>query len=354
MLTRNVQVYLKTTETCNLDCKHCFTSGSNGAKVFFNPNKTLNFLHRLARDVPHLESLRIMFHGGEPMLAPLKDMREVHRYTQDLVKDVSYGMQTNLVYPLTDKRREFFKDVLYRDGWGSSWDYDIRFKTKKHLEMYEQNSRILNLEDGHMTTMIISITKGLIANMEPIQVMEYARDLGYKYILFERITSDGNAKKNSDIIPSNAEQDAYMKKMWDQCLEFKTYEWIGNMLMSEFAKALVNNQHTANRCRNCEQSLITINATGTISGCPNTAPIDYWGHIDHNIKDMLQSKKRLKTIACEVQRDERCYTCPAFSVCNGDCHQLSWDDDYCPAPKKIWTTALKEQDYDTYKKLILN
>jgi len=354
MLTENVQIYLKTTETCNLNCEHCFTSGSNGAKIFFNPDKTLNFLHRLSRDVPYLKSLRIMFHGGEPMLAPLQDMRDIHKHAQNLVDDVSFGMQTNLVYPLTDKRREFFKDILYRDGWGSSWDYDIRFKDKKHLELYERNSKILNLEDKHMTTMIVSITKELIINKEPIEIMEYAKSLGYQYILFERITSDGNAKKNSNIIPSNAEQDAWLLKMWHQCIEYKTHEWIGNMLMSEIAKALVNVQHTANRCRECEQSLLTINADGTISGCPNTAPVDYWGHIDHNIKDMLKSKQRVKTIACEVQRDPRCYTCPAFSVCNGDCHQLAWDDDYCPAPKKIWAEGLRNKDYNTYKKLILN
>ena len=183
--------------------------------------------------------------------------------------------------------------------------------------------------------------------------MEYAKSLGYSYILFERITVDGNAKKNSDIIPSNTDQDAWLLKMWNQCIEQKTYEWIGNMLMSEFATAVVNRQHTANRCRDCEQSLITINANGSIAGCPNSAPIDYWGHIDNNIKDMLSSEKRLEIIGCETQRDPRCYTCPAFEVCNGDCHQLSWDGDVCPAPKSIWKKALVDKDYDTYKQLIL-
>ena len=353
IISSNIQVYLKTTETCNLNCKHCFTSGSQGAKIFFDPNKTINFFYRLKRDLPNLNGVRIMFHGGEPMLAPLKDMYDVYESTKDLFPDTSFGLQTNLVYTLTNARRQFFYDVLLEHGFGSSWDYDIRFANPQQLQLYEHNSKILNFEDGHRSTMIVSITKKLIENKEPIEIMEYAKSLGYSYILFERITVDGNAKKNSDIIPSNTDQDAWLLKMWNQCIEQKTYEWIGNMLMSEFATAVVNRQHTANRCRDCEQSLITINANGSIAGCPNSAPIDYWGHIDNNIKDMLSSEKRLEIIGCETQRDPRCYTCPAFEVCNGDCHQLSWDGDVCPAPKSIWKKALVDKDYDTYKQLIL-
>jgi radical SAM protein with 4Fe4S-binding SPASM domain len=303
--------------------------------------------------MPHVTATRIMFHGGEPMLAPVKDMYDVYHATKEVFEDTSFGMQTNLVYPLTEEKRKFFLDVLLEYGFGTSWDYDIRFTNPNHLKLYEENSKILNFEDGHHTTMIVSITKKLIENKEPIEIMEYAKSLGYSFILFERITSDGNAKQNSDIIPTNLEQDAWLHKMWNQCIEHKTYEWIGNMLMSELATALVNRQHNGNRCRNCEQSLLTINADGTIAGCPNTAPVDYWGHIDHNINDMLASKKRLEIIGCETQRDPRCYTCPAFEVCNGDCHQLSWDGDVCAAPKSIWKEALKESDYETYKKLIL-
>jgi MoaA/NifB/PqqE/SkfB family radical SAM enzyme len=38
--------YLKTTETCQLNCKHCFTNGINGKKIYFNHNKTVDFIKR--------------------------------------------------------------------------------------------------------------------------------------------------------------------------------------------------------------------------------------------------------------------------------------------------------------------
>ena len=41
MLKNDIMVYVKTTETCNLNCDHCFTSGTRGAKIYFNPDKVL-------------------------------------------------------------------------------------------------------------------------------------------------------------------------------------------------------------------------------------------------------------------------------------------------------------------------
>ena len=36
---KNAMIYLKTTETCQLDCSHCFTSGSLGRKIYFDVDK---------------------------------------------------------------------------------------------------------------------------------------------------------------------------------------------------------------------------------------------------------------------------------------------------------------------------
>ena len=38
---KDLMIYLKTTETCNLNCAHCFTSGVNGRKIYFNTDKLL-------------------------------------------------------------------------------------------------------------------------------------------------------------------------------------------------------------------------------------------------------------------------------------------------------------------------
>ncbi len=343
-----MQIYIKTTETCNLNCDHCYTSGRDGKKIFFNPSKTLAFLHRLKRAKPDVKQMKILFHGGEPMLAPIKDLWDIY-HNANLWEQTDFSVTTNLAYPMTEEKAYFFETIT-TGGMASSYD-SMRFRDNDRAKaMFERNSKILNRKIP-MTLMVSLDTE--IMKQTPKEILDYAISLGYRYLLFERITSDGNAKLNPHIFPRNEDQDQWMYELFRTTIDDKYYDKIGNMFISELASAFVEGVHGGNRCRDCEQTLITVNADGTISGCPNTAPRDHWGHIDMDVPTMLASPKREDVIMCEATRDDRCLSCEAFSVCNSDCHQLKWQDDYCPAPKKIWKEMLKENDIDTYRRLIL-
>lgn len=347
----HIQSYVKTTETCNLNCSHCFTSGSHGAKVYFDPDRTADFFKRLARDCPWVKSVRFLYHGGEPFLSGVDSMYRFHELTKDLFENTSYSMQTNLAFELTSDRRRFLSDVIMPHGFGTSWDWDIRFPNEKVRGVWEENVQSL-AQDGHYMTMIVSMTSRLLTETTPKQVIEYASRLGFKHILFERITSDGNAETNRQIIPLNRDLDAWILKMYEESLSGKFYDEIGNMLLHEIATAYVNRDHVANRCRECEQTLLTINADGSIAGCPNTAPKNAWGNINWRVMDSLKSPKRLKTIACETSRNTECYTCPVSDICNGDCYQLGWDEGGCASPKSLFMKMKKEGKVDDYRKFI--
>ena len=67
MLRDDLMFYIKTTETCNLNCSHCYTSGKNGRKLYFNPTHVSHWVNQFASNrTAHFE-----FHGGEPFLAPI-------------------------------------------------------------------------------------------------------------------------------------------------------------------------------------------------------------------------------------------------------------------------------------------
>ena len=97
----NWMFYLKTTETCNLNCKHCFTSGTNGPKVYWNPDKTIKWLKNFRKynfqkhDTAHLE-----LHGGEPFLVPVSEMQYVYDATKNLWEHQSMGITSNLTFKL--------------------------------------------------------------------------------------------------------------------------------------------------------------------------------------------------------------------------------------------------------------
>lgn len=359
MLSKNIQIYLKTTETCNLNCKHCFTSGSNGKKVFFDPIKTSNFLKNLV-EFKKLNSIRIVYHGGEPFLAPIQDLMMSYNLTKGLNCDVTYGIQTNLVFSLTKEKLNFL-DLIKPFGIGTSWDKDIRFGSinsfdvnlkNKQLNLWENNVKKLS-SLGHDITLMVSINEAIL-KMEPFEIINYAHSLGIKYILFERITGNGNANLNPDIFPKNLQIDSWLLKMYTQTIELKLYEKIKNMFLNEIAFSFLKKSHIGNRCRNCEQSLITINADGTLSGCPNSANEKIWGNLSQSIDEIFSSKVRIGAICKELTRNKICLSCPVNDICNGDCYKLPWENDICAAPKSLMQFIKKNNDYSNLEKLIFD
>lgn len=318
---RHLSVYVKTTETCNLNCSHCFTSGINGAKIYFDPVRTANWVNQLDRDTIFYE-----FHGGEPMLASVESMRKFVELTKG--EGVDYGMTTNLVYKLTDEKLEFFDDVLNK-RIGTSWDPTIRFTNDRQRKLWEDNVKLL-VERGYTIKCFVSLSKDVV-NMEPRDIVSYMESLGVRELDFERITMDGNAK--GKMWPSNIELDEWFMRYHNQ---IESRDSIFHVIMENiYAKFEDNNPSRGTWCRDCEQKLLTINADGSIAGCPNTAPHKAYGHIDTPAKEVMKSTGRCDIIIKELNRNPACYSCPVFDVCGSDCHQLEWEGEICPSPKSL-------------------
>jgi radical SAM protein with 4Fe4S-binding SPASM domain len=159
---------------------------------------------------------------------------------------------------------------------------------------------------------------------------------GYSYFYFDVTDLIQEGENSLSVKLTNKELDEWFLLMHKQNLKYGCRDWFENEFLeniySKFENRLLN---LGTFCRDCEQKLFTINADGTIAGCPNSAPEQYYGHITQEIKDLVNSPKRMEIISCETHRDSRCYECPVFQYCGGDCHQLEWQDDVCGAPKSL-------------------
>lgn len=335
---KDLVVYLKTTETCQLNCKHCFTNGTNGRKIYFDPVHTVEWFKKLHNQFPKFNGGSIIFHGGEPFLAPLEDMYYVWEQVSPLWENLSWSCSTNLCYTLTEQHLQFFKTVL-KKGFCTSWDKGIRFSNEKQEQLWRKNLEIL-VNEGHNITLNVSLNKQLLEE-DTDELVRWLDTLGVNYVQFERLTYDGSALENQDIFPMNKELDSWFIKMHDSYTRLKpSYK---DVLLEGVYSSFNSGVHGGVRCRDCEQKIFTINADGLISGCPNSAVGNSFGHISNKIIDLLTSKGRLNNITCETQRDPRCYSCEVFDICNSDCHQLEWQGDVCAAPKTLMRTLKLEQ-----------
>lgn len=338
----NWTFYLKTTETCNLNCSHCFTSGINGAKIYWKPDLIKDWLKRFRdhntreNDTAHCE-----FHGGEPFLAPVSQMREIWDECKDLWPSMSWGITTNLVIKLTDDHIDFIKGPL-ENRLGTSWDPKIRFSNNKQYRLWHSNVKRL-LSEGVTIRLFISVTKDTIAR-EPITLLRWIRRLGVQEVSFERLTNNGSARKFPHIFPTNLEIDEWFLRMHLQSEKAGARHWFENdFLENVYAKFERSLNSCGTFCRDCEEKLFTLNPDGTISGCPNAAPEFQFGHINDDIPSLMKSPKRIINMLEERSRNPKCYTCPVFQFCNGDCHQLSWQGDVCGAPKSLMKHLAKEK-----------
>ena len=222
----NRMIYVKTTETCQLNCKHCFTNGINGAKIYFNPHKTADWVKRLHSEAyKENDTMHFEFHGGEPFLAPVSHMKIFYEETKDLWPNASFGITTNLVLKLTDEHMDFIKGPL-GSRIGTSWDPKIRFENSKQEELWKNNVKML-LDQGVTVKLFISITKDTV-NIEPIELLKWVKDLGVQEMALERLTGNGNALLHPEIFPTNLEQDAWFLKMHQQIEEHNARDWFEN------------------------------------------------------------------------------------------------------------------------------
>lgn len=324
--------YIKTTETCNLNCAHCFTSGQNGKKIYFDPKKVADWVNQIKVFRPEANA-HFEFHGGEPFLAKTEDMWKFYHLTRDVWPQATYGATTNLVYKLTEDKLDLMDNVLNK-RIGTSWDPKIRFANDKQRQLFEDNVKLL-LDRGYTIKLFVSLTRDVVSK-QPIELLEYVNSLGVQELDLERVTSNGYARKNLFVFPRNVELQQWFLKLHEQTVQHGAREWFtNNFLENVYAKFETGFTKGGTFCRDCEQKLFTINADGGISGCPNAAPEEVYGHIDKPAFEVIHAPKRCEIIASELSRDPRCYSCPVYKYCGGDCHQLEWEEDVCPAPKKL-------------------
>jgi radical SAM protein with 4Fe4S-binding SPASM domain len=323
---------VKTTETCNLNCSHCFTSGSSGAKIYFKPNDTSRWIIAISKK-RQSKTQHIEFHGGEPFLAPLRDMYTLYNNVRAVYPLFSFGMTSNLTLKLSDDKLDFIDTVLNK-RIATSWDPDIRWDNSKQYSLWESNIALL-LSRNVKIKLFISLSSSVIAK-DPLDIMKYCRDLGVHEVAFEKITHNGSANNNLDIFPSNIQLDTWIYTLHKRTVEYDARSWFYNeYLESVYTKIETGNTKVGTFCRNCEDKLFTINADGTIAGCPNGALTDYYGTIYDNLNDVLQSNKRIDNIVHEKIIHVDCMMCPVFNICGGDCHRLLWDGTHCPSPKSL-------------------
>ena len=335
-------VYLKTTETCNLDCSHCYTSGSKGRKIFWDIEKVKTWINKLVESLPKNESVHFEIHGGEPFICKTSDLHDVIDFIRSYQRDFTVAITSNLVFNLTEDRLSVLSKL---DGIGTSWDLKGRFENEDQLNLWKNNVRLIKEKFPNIPFCCNTTISTSVILLEDISsLIQMYLDLGFDRLRFEKITLSGNAIINRDVVPTNKQANDFLYRLHLLLKDNPSIRDrldITNMeeIYSKFENRLMN---SGTYFRNCESNLYTINADGTIGGCPNDGPITNYGNITEPIEKINKSDKRIFQIVKESTLYDECYECPLNNYCGGGCYKLHWDETGCPTPKKLLFKIIEE------------
>lgn len=175
-------LYIITTEQCQMNCPFCYTQFVPQFNESFTKNSICASMAAKVIDkgIDGEPFTYVIFHGGEPMLAP-DTILEI----MDLCKTKpEFSVQSNLAFKqLTQEQMKVFARLK---SYGTSYNVD-RFSSNNPVfkQYFENNVKLLN-SIGLEGTVLITITKDQINKQNPYALYEYIKNLGISKVVFER------------------------------------------------------------------------------------------------------------------------------------------------------------------------
>ena len=318
------QIYIKTTNKCNLHCKHCYMARYRNQDTYFDEIQTCNWINNYLQYINDKDIL-ISLHGGEPLLCP----NDKIIYTLDFFRDrnISTGITSNLIFNISDKIDILNK--LYDYTFGAkviktSFDFgDIRFTEKTYNTWFNNVKELKKL--GFVVGVNVCATKETV-NTEVRYFIDKINNFNIDFINFERLTPPAKETLFPNVISFNN----WFVDLYDNynLCNFK----IGNFeqLRDTIRRGIF---YGCNK-RTCTQDVVTINTNGTIGGCPNCSDRVIFTNIYKNAEDYFNSNVKKSQQQKEKTKKINCLACSLYKYCNGDCFQLSWSKD-CWFYKKL-------------------
>lgn len=322
-------VYLKVTNGCNLQCKHCYNE-QEGNHLRMSEDvlsRSVHYIKNFAQ-MHASDTVIVKLHGGEPML--YRTERLLSAVVElSAVPNVTFSVTTNLAYPITDMHLAVFRYMEKVNGKPfvqTSWDYKIRFDTPGQERLWESNVRYL-LSLGFDVQPTITLTNLVLREMEPRHLFDYVSSLGCASLNFERYTENGRGLLY-DFRAPNREVDRWLFNAF--LIYYK--ELYGRFTVPLF-DGVIDSMHgvlTSCRERKCCATTTSINPDGNLGTCPNIAHLSVGNLHGEN------GQKRIMLIRKEAVPNSSCLLCKFYVYCHGECSQLRYDESGCPGMRMIY------------------
>lgn len=343
---------IKPTHVCNLACSYCYNDDERRP---FMDNKTLSRVieqtFSLSKFINKYESVEFIWHGGEPLLAPLSFYNDVIQLQEQHSRGVPYSniIQTNGTL-LKKEHLELFKKHNFQislsiDGTKESHDANRKFKNGKG-SFLKVNSAIRKLKENDFKIgCVLVLNRKNRQNLK--ESYDFFRENGIGFNIIP-LMKGGSANNIFNEISLTQEEyiDAWTS-LYDDWLSASSENYVDVSSFLHTTRSVISG--SCSSCigmSQCGIANISTDPVGDIYPCASLTgnkDICYGNVNEKSLIDIFYSETAIRWRTRPF--NDKCTKCKWFYLCHGGCPSRSYHyyngdytipDHYCKSIKMIY------------------
>lgn len=336
--------------TCNNICTYCYYSENRKQQAIDREKMSLQFAKKIIRDISKNEQgnnskvRRIIWHGGEPLLAGIHFYKEIFNYQKKFKTSFLNSFQTNGEL-ITQEWCDLFKEYKCSVGFSMDGPPKIHDLQRKDKNGFKTSHKVLNgiklCRENRINFGVLCVVTDL-SSKYPKSILNYFQSRGIK--TFDFLPSCNHDKKAVLYSPLSINPhkfSTFMKKIFDYYLEKDdpkiNIRTISNVMLRLFGgRANICNMQ-GNTCG----TFLTIYPDGKVTLCDDydCGIFESLGNIKNESISQIIRGDRFKNARKFVNnRLKKCKNCEVLMVCNGGCprHWNEKESYFCPYYKDFY------------------
>jgi radical SAM protein with 4Fe4S-binding SPASM domain len=359
-----VSVYLKPTNFCNVGCEHCFLSKEVKADKTVMSMEILEaaavFIKDMQKDLgATYKSIgsTIIFHGGEPLMAPISWYESAMEVLENTLKDKhSYAFQSSII-PHKPEFYDFIrKHVNSHVGTSLDWSArKINGSPEKYRELFMK--RVEEYRENK-----IACNPSLVPAKDDLgkekEIIDWFLKNGFSSLQITRFVA---WKYDAPTLPTNAEHSQFLINVFDYLMEkLKKGERVLSVksIHAVIAGILLGiSSDTYSGL--CQTLAFTIEPNGDLGMCPNRISYEEnYGNVLDGWQAFRRNQRRRQWIVKQQMFNlcDKCTGCENIKWCKGNCpissHCVGGKDDDCAGFKMFIDHVRNFISNDEGKKLV--
>ena len=310
-------VIVKPTLNCDLHCRHCYHPITDRPDAVMS----IETFERTVKLVTEgFENSRYIWHGGEPLLAPMSFYKKVFA-----IQKKYYGKNgcDNTIQTsgslLNQRFIEFCKSN--RVNLGVSYEGEFENGLRPDMDVGHVDSMVDYMaKKGHMFLVSATIHGGNVDRMDAIY--DKFRNMGAS-LSFNPVINLGCARENPDLA---LDPDIFVKnsiELFDRWMHDKDVK-IPVLPFFPYVLTVLDGMPNISDCphASCLGKWLCIYPNGDVYPCGKACPEDFClGNINEvdSVDDLFGSDGFRNILVGSIARRKKCMSCDIYSYCNGGC-----------------------------------